>query len=50
MLRNCIVAALRDQAHERLLRETALTLQKAIDVCRTNEMSASQAAPYETPL
>ena len=28
--------------HERILRESTLTLQKDIDICRTNEMAASQ--------
>ena len=37
MLRNCTVTGLRDHGHRgRLLRETKLTLQKAIDFCRAN--------------
>ena len=43
MLRDRIVTGLRDHGHrERVLRETTLTLQKAIDICRTNEMAANQ--------
>ena len=48
MLRDRIVTGLRDHGHrERLLRETTLTLQKAIDICRTNEMAASQRLKME---
>lgn len=37
MLRNRTVTGLRDHGHrERLLRDTNLTLQKAIDICRAN--------------
>ncbi|XP_022807574.1 uncharacterized protein LOC111344597 [Stylophora pistillata] len=47
MLRD-IVTGLRDHGHrERLLWETTLTLQKAIDICRTNEMAASQRHKME---
>ena len=43
MLRDRMVTGLRDHGHrERVLRETTLTLQKAIDICRTNEMAANQ--------
>ena len=43
MLRDRIVTVLPDHEHSvRLLRESALTIQKAIDICRTNEMAASQ--------
>ena len=43
MLRERIVTGLRDQGHrERLPRDTTLTLQKAVDICRTNEMAANQ--------
>lgn len=39
MLRDRIVTGLRDHGHrERLLRESTLTLQKAIDICRTNQL------------
>ena len=48
MLRDRIVTGLRDHGHcERLLRESTLTLQKAIDICRTNEMAASQGHKLE---
>ena len=48
MLRDRIVTDLRAHRHrERLLRETTLTLQKAIDICRTNEMAASQRLKME---
>ena len=47
MLRDRIVTGLRDHGHrERLLRESMLTLQ-AIDICRTNEMAASQRHKME---
>ena len=40
LLRDRIVTCLRDHGpRERLLRETTLTLQKAIDICRTNEIA-----------
>ena len=43
-----IVTGLRDHGHrERLLRESTLTLQKAIDICWTNEMAASQRHKME---
>ena len=48
MLRDRIITGLRDHGHrERLLRESMLTLQKAIDICRTNEMAASQRHEME---
>ena len=48
MLRDHIVTGLRDHVHsERLLRESTLTLQKAINICRTNEMAASQRHKME---
>ena len=48
MLRDRIVTDLRDHGHrERLLRESTLTLEKAIDICRTNEMAASQRHKME---
>ena len=48
MLRNCIVTGLRDLGHRgRPLRESTLTLQKAIDICRTNEMAVSQRHKME---
>ena len=48
MLRDRIVTGLRDHGHrERLLRESTLTLQKAIDICQTNEMAASQRHKME---
>ena len=48
MLRDRIVTDLRAHGHrERLLRGTTLTLQKAIDICRTNEMAASQRVKME---
>ena len=48
MHRDRIVTGLRDHGHrERLLRESTLTLQKAIDICRTNEMAASQRHKLE---
>ena len=48
MLHDCIVTGLRDYGHrERLLRESTLTLQKAIDICRTNRMAASQQHKME---
>ena len=48
MLRNRMVTGLQDHGHrERLLRESTLTLQKAIDICRTNEMAASQRHKME---
>ena len=43
MLRNRIVTGLRDHGHRKcLLRESTLTLQKAIDICQTNKIAASQ--------
>ena len=48
MLRDRIITGLRDHGHlERLLRETTLTLQKVIDICRTNEMAGSQRLKME---
>jgi len=48
MLRDRIVTGLRNHGHrEHLLRESTLTLQKAIDICRTNEMAASQRHKME---
>ena len=48
MLHDCIITGLRDHGHhERLLRESTQTLQKAIDICRTNEMAASQRHKIE---
>ena len=48
MLRDRIVTGLRDHEHrERVLRETTLTLQKTIDICRTNEMAANQRLKME---
>jgi len=48
MLRDRIVTGLQNHGHrERLLRESTLTLQKAIDICRTNEMAASQRHKME---
>lgn len=48
MLRDCIVAGLRDHGHRgRFPRETTLTLRKAIDIYRTNEMAASQRLKME---
>ena len=48
MIRDCIVTGLRDQGHrERLLRNSTLTLQKGIDMCRTNGMAASQRHKIE---
>ena len=43
LLRDRIVTSLGDHGHrERLLRVSTLTLQKVIDICRTNEMAASR--------
>ena len=48
MLRNRIVTGLQDHGHrECLLQESTLTLQKAIDICWTNEMAASQQHKME---
>ena len=48
MLRDHVITGLRDHEHrECLLRESTLTLQKAIDICRTNEMAASQRLKME---
>ena len=45
ILRDRIVTGLR--GHGRLLQETTLTLQKAIDICGTNEMAGSQRLKME---
>lgn len=43
MLHDRIVTGLRDHSRrEQLLRDTTLTLQKAVDICQTNEMGANQ--------
>ena len=43
-----IVTGLRHHGHrERLLRDSTLALQKATDICRTNEMAASQRHKME---
>ena len=48
MLHDHVITGLRDHEHrECLLRESTLTLQKAIDICRTNEMAASQRLKME---
>ena len=48
MLRDHVITGLRDHEHrECLLRESTLTLQKAINICRTNEMAASQRLKME---
>ena len=48
MLRDRIITGLRDHGHrERFLRESTLTLQEVIDICRTNEMAASQRQKME---
>ena len=48
MLRDHVITGLQDHEHrECLLRESTLTLQKAIDICRTNEMAASQRLKME---
>ena len=48
MLHDRIVTGLRDHGHrERLLRESTLTIQKAIDICRTNEMAVSRRHKME---
>ena len=48
MILDCIVTGLRDHGHrERLLRNSTLTLQKAIDMCRTNGMAANQRHKIE---
>ena len=45
ILRDRIITGLRD--HGCLLQETTLTLQKAIDICRTNETAGSQRLKME---
>lgn len=48
MLRDHIVTGLQDHGHrEQLLPDTTLTLQKAIDICHTNEMAANQRHKME---
>ena len=48
MLHDRITTGLRDHGHrEHLLRESTLTLEKAIDICRTNKMAASQRHKME---
>lgn len=43
LIRDRIVCGIRDdQLHARLLRESDLTLSKAIDVCRANEVASNQ--------
>lgn len=48
MLPDPIVTGLQDHGHRaRLLPDTTLTLQKAVDTCRTNEMAANQRPKME---
>lgn len=42
-----IVSGLQDHGHHKHLRESTLTLQKAIDICWTNKMAASQRHKLE---
>ena len=43
LIRDRIVCGIRDDSvRRRLLREADLTLEKAIDVCRANEITSSQ--------
>ena len=50
MLRDQIVIGIRaNNTRERLLRESDLTLERAINICRTNEMAAKQRQKMEQP-